>query len=292
MTTRWSVVLALLLCTGVSASPGMVSLSVDRATGSFTLNTGPEFQFLTVSGRMDSASTRSTASLPEDPRVLELQSSSGALATTNTVRFVGLGEMTYEFYAGAARPRGRLLTTTVPEGRCKEIDRWPVVVQIAAIQTVLQMVDRSWEHSPQSADWARVLSDLSLFLLGTDFASDCSALARPQDRFGCDPPAAAFSCGQWGACCDEHDRCYSKHGCSSASWGCYLSEVPWFGRKCEAGGGEPCHTCNKAAVACFAQRPGPGPSECCSCTEPRGCPDGVKPCGAERKTGDFGIAHF
>jgi hypothetical protein len=77
MTTRWTVVLTLVVCAGINASRGMVALSVDRATGSFTLTAGPEFQNLTVSGRIGSTSTRSKASLPGDARALELESTSG-----------------------------------------------------------------------------------------------------------------------------------------------------------------------------------------------------------------------
>jgi hypothetical protein len=56
----------------------------------------------------------------------------------------------------------------------------------------------------------------------------CSVIVRREDQvetdplglirddYGCD--AVIGSCGNKGACCDQHDACYKQHGCKSFTW--------------------------------------------------------------------------
>jgi len=67
-----------------------------------------------------------------------------------------------------------------------------------------------------------------------------------KDDRGCD--ALVNSCGNKGKCCDTHDACYKKHGCTATSW-LYL----W---------GD-CVRCNNAVMACIALK-NPGKSSCCA----------------------------
>ncbi|CAF2704027.1 unnamed protein product [Rotaria sp. Silwood2] len=67
-----------------------------------------------------------------------------------------------------------------------------------------------------------------------------------RDNYGCD--AAVKSCGNKGKCCDVHDACYKRHGCSAISW-FYL----WGN----------CRQCNLDVMACVV-RQNPGVSSCCS----------------------------
>lgn len=39
---------------------------------------------------------------------------------------------------------------------------------------------------------------------------------QTRDSYGCD--AFIESCGKNGGCCDEHDTCYKKYGCTYRSW--------------------------------------------------------------------------
>lgn len=79
------------------------------------------------------------------------------------------------------------------------------------------------------------------------------------DNYGCDIPTwAVDSCGSKGKCCDVHDACYAKHGCTSSSWYWTLP----FGS---------CDKCNSAVVNCILHS-NPGPSSCCAagnCGKPR-----------------------
>ena len=43
-----------------------------------------------------------------------------------------------------------------------------------------------------------------------------------RDNYGCD--AVISSCGQKGQCCDQHDACYKRHGCTAISW-FYLCKI-------------------------------------------------------------------
>ncbi len=86
---------------------------------------------------------------------------------------------------------------------------------------------------------------------------------QPYDNWGCDLPFTnVASCSLKGACCDTHDACYARNGCSSSSWW-----VPWpiTSRACQA--------CNAVVTACIASTIYyPGPSVCCSygnCGQPR-----------------------
>ncbi|CAF1050588.1 unnamed protein product [Adineta ricciae] len=81
-----------------------------------------------------------------------------------------------------------------------------------------------------------------------------------RDRHGCDLPTkfvkAVSSCGPKGKCCDVHDACYKRHGCTRGSW------LKPFGA---------CARCNAAVVACI-QFQFPGKSTCCAkknCGKPR-----------------------
>jgi len=78
------------------------------------------------------------------------------------------------------------------------------------------------------------------------------------DNYGCDLPYTwVTSCGSKGKCCDVHDACYAKYGCTSASWN------TWQGANCDA--------CNNNVVYCIFET-NPGPSSCCSagnCGRPR-----------------------
>lgn len=49
---------------------------------------------------------------------------------------------------------------------------------------------------------------------GSIQAEDFDQLLR--DNYGCD--AIVKSCGNKGSCCDVHDACYKRHGCTAASW--------------------------------------------------------------------------
>ncbi len=84
------------------------------------------------------------------------------------------------------------------------------------------------------------------------------------DNWGCDLLPGNYnwvvSCGLKGACCDAHDACFARYGCTAASWTRPWSE-PW---QCSA-------LCNATAVACFTGL-NPGPSQCCfrgNCGQPR-----------------------
>ncbi|CAF0978045.1 unnamed protein product [Adineta steineri] len=94
----------------------------------------------------------------------------------------------------------------------------------------------------------------------------CSTIVRTQnlnetdpfelirDNYGCD--AVISSCGKKGKCCDNHDACYKKHGCTAISW-FYL----WGN----------CQGCNMAVMGCAVAN-NPGVSSCCSagnCGQPR-----------------------
>jgi hypothetical protein len=83
------------------------------------------------------------------------------------------------------------------------------------------------------------------------------------DNWGCDLLPGRFnwvaSCGTKGACCDVHDACYARFGCTSSSW----TSAPW--RTCQL-------LCNAPAVACFLSPVIAGPSVCCfkgNCGRPR-----------------------
>jgi hypothetical protein len=83
------------------------------------------------------------------------------------------------------------------------------------------------------------------------------------DNWGCDLLPGKYnwvaSCGSKGKCCDIHDACYAKHGCTASSW----KSAPW--KTCQL-------RCNIPAVACFLSGLPVGPSVCCSkgnCGRPR-----------------------
>ncbi|CAF2754270.1 unnamed protein product [Rotaria sp. Silwood2] len=67
-----------------------------------------------------------------------------------------------------------------------------------------------------------------------------------RDSYGYD--AVVKSCGNKGKCCDIHDACYKRHGCSAISWFCLLGN---------------CQQCNLDIMACVV-RQNPGVSSCCS----------------------------
>lgn len=93
-----------------------------------------------------------------------------------------------------------------------------------------------------------------------------------RDNHGCD--AVVQSCGHRGACCDVHDACYARNGCTAHSWltmckfihfilfilyhiifsyiFSVLSGVDW----------DNCADCNFAAMQCVAFHQ-PGESSCC-----------------------------
>lgn len=79
------------------------------------------------------------------------------------------------------------------------------------------------------------------------------------DSYGCDIPSwAVNSCGSKGKCCDVHDACYARNGCTSSSWYWTLP-------------GGSCDRCNGAVVSCITFT-NPGPSSCCAagnCGRPR-----------------------
>ncbi|AKT40801.1 uncharacterized protein CMC5_049570 [Chondromyces crocatus] len=79
------------------------------------------------------------------------------------------------------------------------------------------------------------------------------------DSHGCDIPTwAVNSCGSKGKCCDVHDSCYAKNGCTASSWYWTLP-------------GGACDRCNGAVVNCILTQ-NPGPSYCCAagnCGRPR-----------------------
>ncbi|CAF0832066.1 unnamed protein product [Rotaria sp. Silwood1] len=67
-----------------------------------------------------------------------------------------------------------------------------------------------------------------------------------KDYYGCD--AVIQSCGNKGGCCDVHDACYKRHGCTASSW-----FLLWGN----------CAACNRDVMGCVAFR-NPGKSSCCS----------------------------
>ncbi|CAF1133638.1 unnamed protein product [Rotaria sordida] len=69
---------------------------------------------------------------------------------------------------------------------------------------------------------------------------------RPLDSHGCD--AMVRSCGNKGKCCDVHDACYKRHGCTASSW-----FLLWGN----------CATCNRDVMGCVAFN-NPGKSTCCA----------------------------
>jgi hypothetical protein len=90
-----------------------------------------------------------------------------------------------------------------------------------------------------------------------------NAISGNYDNWGCDllPGRwnAIASCGLKGGCCDTHDACYKRHGCTASSW----RRAPW--NTCQL-------RCNAPAVACFVSSWHPGPSQCCfrrNCGRPR-----------------------
>jgi hypothetical protein len=96
-------------------------------------------------------------------------------------------------------------------------------------------------------------------LIQTQFSN---AVLGLYDNWGCDLLPGKFnwiaSCGPKGKCCDVHDACYQRRGCSASSW----KAAPW--NKCQI-------FCNAPAVACFLTK-NPGPSACCfrgNCGRPR-----------------------
>lgn len=267
---------------GVGPAAAVATLNANPETGEFVLSGGSAFGDLMVTGAFTDHSTAMSAAAGRDPRTVSLNATHAAV-TTVTVNFRGLGTMVYELYDGATVPRGRLLSTTIPAGQCQELDGWPALVSMRNLHETLQKVDRSWERTPQARDWARVLADLTLFYMGSDFSTDCSAMARPQDHWGCDGPASPLTCSEWGACCDQHDKCYQENQCNSASWACFArAQSAYFAKKCDSGGGEVCHKCNVRVKECF-EGPPPGKAECCQCRSKSGCPAGVKPCGTKRQ---------
>lgn len=79
------------------------------------------------------------------------------------------------------------------------------------------------------------------------------------DNKGCDSPMDGFSCGEKGACCDAHDDCFSRYGCSAASWvGVLIPGASLISA---------CVQCNDVALACFASPFPVGPSTCCACND-------------------------
>ena len=74
-------------------------------------------------------------------------------------------------------------------------------------------------------------------------------VAQARNNHGCDaiPNWAINECGSKGACCDVHDDCYTRNGCTVSSW---------------IFGSAQCKACNNAVVNCF-QYSKPGPSRCC-----------------------------
>ena len=85
------------------------------------------------------------------------------------------------------------------------------------------------------------------------------------NNWGCDTLNGEMtidSYGPYGACCDEHDTCYEKYGCTMDS---FTSRLP-----------EGCGECNDRVIACSFQEVPPGPSICASAT------DESKKCGKYR----------
>lgn len=92
-----------------------------------------------------------------------------------------------------------------------------------------------------------------------EFFKDINDESDLKDSWGCDLPFThVSSCSSKGACCDVHDACYAKNGCTASSW-----YNPSASSACKA--------CNSAVVHCFTFE-NPGPSVCCAqgnCGQPR-----------------------
>ena len=87
----------------------------------------------------------------------------------------------------------------------------------------------------------------------------------PDDNWGCDE-LQSMSCSPKGVCCDIHDDCYYRNGCSALSW---------------LGLGSPaCGACNVEVVACLADTVHIGTSVCCA----------MNNCGQPYQPGGGGVA--
>ncbi|CAF1407916.1 unnamed protein product [Didymodactylos carnosus] len=108
-------------------------------------------------------------------------------------------------------------------------------------------------------DWTPVDDRVQRFLLESALTRALSVQSEVplRDSYGCDVSGFVVSdCGQKGKCCDVHDDCYRRNGCSAASW-------LWPVGACGA--------CNAAVVGCITTS-NPGPSSCCknkNCGKPR-----------------------
>lgn len=107
------------------------------------------------------------------------------------------------------------------------------------------------------------LPELEKAIAGADYmqtkVSNAMANGEEYDSYGCDIPTYIVnSCGSKGKCCDVHDACYARNGCTASSW--YWT-IP----------GSPCDVCNGNVVYCITFT-NPGPSSCCAagnCGQPR-----------------------
>lgn len=107
------------------------------------------------------------------------------------------------------------------------------------------------------------LPDLEKAIAGAAYmqtkVANAMAGGEEYDSYGCDIPTwAVNSCGSKGKCCDIHDACYAKNGCTASSWYWTLP-------------GGACDKCNGAVVSCITTS-NPGPSSCCAagnCGQPR-----------------------
>lgn len=263
-----SAVLILALTPGAYAE--FATLSHNPATGAFALTIPTSHGTLICSGAEDASFVNMTARLLGSDTEILLSAATDGSVTDVTATFP-IGALAYQLGDFENGSGGELRWSTIPAGSCASLDTLPVLSAVREAFVQLQ-ANRQWESTPSAGAWSKVINYLALFFAGTDFASDCTSMAKPQDNYGCDFPVEGQSCGAWGLCCDIHDECYARENCSALSWSCNcFGPFCWF--MCQAGGGSECNVCNLQALQCFGGQP-VGQSQCCS--------DPQHPCGSPR----------
>lgn len=121
----------------------------------------------------------------------------------------------------------------------------------------VEPISKSWKNAVVE------LPDLETAIAGATYmqknVTNAMAQGEAYDNYGCDLPYTwVTSCSSKGKCCDVHDACYAKYGCTASSWYGYGPVV------CS-------DVCNANVVYCIFNT-NPGPSSCCSagnCGQPR-----------------------
>lgn len=273
MRANWIAVL--LACAGsigitsYAAEPLPPAAAMVAADGSFSLGLPTPIGLLQNSGRFGPRQFEAVAQLSGDQRRFETHARNDETGWVITIAFDTFGTMTYRLGNDGT---AELITLTIPKGQCTTLEATSLMRAIKSAHDQLLATVPTWQPGSRQKE---ILLQLGSFLWGTDFVTDCVSALRPQDNWGCD--CCIDSCGAHGSCCDDHDKCYERNGCSALSWYC---AVPDGGSKaiellsdlqCARGGGRECSGCNMQLVSCLLA-PGKGPSECCAlkiCGKPR-----------------------